>query len=94
MRQRFADFIGAGDIDHRHGVRGRLDAGDVEFAQFLDVAEDIAELRAKFDFFFRRQLNAREMRDVFDVYFCGSHSMSFKLNAESFKFNFENAGGK
>ena len=46
VRQRRLDFIGARDVDHRHGMGGRLHAGDVEFIQLFDVAEDVTELRA------------------------------------------------
>jgi hypothetical protein len=55
VRERRADFVGARDIDHRHGVGGRLDAGHVEFLQFFDVAEDAAELRAEFFFLVGRE---------------------------------------
>ena len=46
VRQRRLDFIGARDVDHRHGMGGRLHAGDIQFIQLFDVAEDVTELRA------------------------------------------------
>jgi hypothetical protein len=54
-------------------VRGGLDAGDVEFLQFFDVAENSAELGGEFFLLVGRKRDAREMRDVFDVNFRGSH---------------------
>ena len=51
---------------------GRLDAGDVQFLQLFDVAEDVAQLRAEFFFLVGRERNARQMRDVFDVNFSGA----------------------
>ena len=41
-------FIGAKDIDQRHGVGGRLDAGDVQLLELFDVAQDVGQLRAEF----------------------------------------------
>ena len=74
-----ADFIGAGDIDQRDGVCGRLDASDVEFFQFFDVAKDSAELGGEFFFLVGRERDAREMRDVFDINFSSSHGSGYKL---------------
>src|ERR1700678_2243348 len=41
-RQRGSGFVGAGDVDERHGVRRRFDVGNVELAQFFDIAENVA----------------------------------------------------
>ena len=67
MRERRADLVGAGDVGHRHGVGGRLDAGHVECLQFFDVAENAAELRAEFFFLVGCELEPRQVRDVFDI---------------------------
>ena len=74
---------GAGDVDHRHGMGGRLDAGHVQFLQFLDVAEDAAKLRAEFFLLVGSELNARKMRDVFDINFSGRHSEKLKSKTQS-----------
>ena len=50
-----AHFIRTGDVDERHGMGGRFDLADVQFLQLLDVAENVAELRAEFGRFFRRK---------------------------------------
>ena len=76
---------GARDIDQRHGVGGRLDAGNVEFLQFFDVAEDAAELRAEFFFLVGGEMQPRQMRDVFDVNFGGSHAPKIKVPGSKFK---------
>ena len=91
--KRRADFVGAGDVDQRDGVRGRLDVGHIQLAQFFDVAENPAELRGKFFLLVGRERDARKMRDVFDIKFNGSHEMSFKFQVESFKLKrFASAG--
>ena len=74
MRERRPDFIGASDVDHRDGVRGRLDAGHVQLLQFFDIAENPAELGGEFFFLVGREWDARQMRDVFDINFSGSHA--------------------
>jgi hypothetical protein len=38
----------ARDVDQRHGVGRRLDAGDVQLVELLDVAEDVGKLGAEF----------------------------------------------
>ena len=67
VRERRADLVGARDVGHRHGVGGRLDTSHVECLQFLDVAENAAELRAEFFLLVGCDLEPRQMRDVFDI---------------------------
>lgn len=69
-----AKLVGAGDIDQRHGVGGRLDAGDVQFLQFFDVTQDAAELGGELVFLVGREGDARQMRDMFDINSGGSHA--------------------
>ncbi len=57
--------------------------GHVQFLQFFDVAEDAAELRGEFFFLVGRERDAREVRDVFDVNFSGSHAGKLKSNVQS-----------
>ena len=42
--------------------------------QFFDVAENVAELRAEFFLLLGREGDARQMRDIFDINFSGSHA--------------------
>lgn len=65
--ERGADFVGARDIHERHGLGGRLDVADIHLAEFLDVANHLAKLRAELLFFFGRQADSREVRDVFHI---------------------------
>ena len=48
-------------------MSGGFDSDDVHFFEFLDVAEDAAELGAELLFFFGSQREAGEVSDVFDV---------------------------
>src|SRR5271170_141941 len=85
VRERRTDFVGAGDVDQRDGVGGRLDVRHVEFLQFFDVAEDSAKLRGELFLLVGRERDACEMRDVFDINFSGSHAAvsSFMLKVSS-----------
>ena len=85
VRKRRADFIGARDVGQRDGVRGRFDVRYVEFFQLFDVAQNPAKLCGEFFFLVGRERDAREMRDVFDINFSGSHEGSFKFQVSSFK---------
>src|SRR5512146_789255 len=51
----------------RRGVGGRLDPGDVDLAELLDVAEHVAELARKDLLLLWGQREPREVRDVVDV---------------------------
>ena len=66
-RQAAAGDIVGPDVFHWKGVSGRLDAGDVDFSQLLDVVQDIAELLRKPGFFLGGQGDAREVSDVINV---------------------------
>ena len=81
VRERRANLVRTRDIDQRHGVGGWLDTGNVQFLQLLDVAEDAVELCAEFLFLVGGEMQPRQMRDVFDVNFSGSHSERLKFGA-------------
>ena len=66
-RHRGPDLVGAGDVDQRKGVGGRLDAGDIHFLQLLDVAEDVAQLRADLLLLFGREREPRQVGDVLHI---------------------------
>src|SRR5580693_5942331 len=85
VRKRRADFVGAGYVDQRYGVGGRLDLRHVEFLQFFDVAEDSAKLCGELFLLVGRERDACEMCNVFDVNFSGSHASvsSFMLKVSS-----------
>ena len=42
---------------------------DIDFLQLLDVAEDVAQLRADLLLFLGRERQPREVRDIFDINF-------------------------
>ena len=86
VRERRANFVESRDIGHRHGVGGWLDAGYIERLQFLDVAEDAAELRAEFFFLVGRELEPRQMRDIFDIKLSLLHAQRLETGVQSSKF--------
>lgn len=65
--------IRPGDIHQRERVRGRVDAGDIDAAQLLDVPEDVSELGAEALFLLGGQLEPGEVGDVVDVEIVGGH---------------------
>ena len=60
------DVIGP-DVEDRETVRGRFDAGDIDFFQLLDVGEDVAKLRGELGFLLGGERESRERRDVVNV---------------------------
>src|SRR5262245_13184887 len=54
-------------------MRGWFHAADIQLLQLFHEAKNVAELRAELLFLFRRKLDAREMRYVFDVKITFSH---------------------
>jgi hypothetical protein len=68
-----AILVGACDIHQRHGMGRRLDLTDVELLELLDIAEDLAELRAELLFLLGRQVQPRQVRDVFDINLQSGH---------------------
>src|SRR2546423_1569517 len=73
VRDGGTNFVNAGDVYQRHGMRGRFDMTDIELIELLDVAEDLSELRAKLPFFSSRQGQAGEVRHIFHVQISCSH---------------------
>ena len=57
---------------------GRFDAGDIQFLQFFDVAEDPAELGAEFSFLVGGELQPREVRDIGGVKLGRGHGSKLK----------------
>jgi len=54
-------------VMHRKSMSRRLDAGDIDPPELLDVTEHTAELRGETSFLLRRQGQAREFGDAIDV---------------------------
>ena len=83
MRERRARFIAAHYIDHWRGVSGRLDIGNVELPQFLNVTEDDDELPGEFFFLVGCKFKTRQIRDVFDIKLSLCHARKLKSKAQS-----------
>ena len=66
-----ARFVGAEDIFHGDSMGGCLDAGNIDFLEFVDVREDIVELALKSGAFGFGEVKPREVRDVGDVHLAG-----------------------
>src|SRR5207247_5881844 len=64
LRKARHDLVVAHHVDERHGVRRRLDAGDVEHLEPVDVGQDRVELRAHRLELGVAELEPREPRDV------------------------------
>ena len=64
------DILGPDIVDGK-GVGGRLDLGDVHFAQLLNMMQHIAKLLGKFGFFLRGERQSRQIGDMVDVEFDG-----------------------
>ena len=45
----------------------RLDAGDIDFAELLNVVKHLTQLLGELCFFVRRERESRQRRDVVDV---------------------------
>lgn len=54
---------------------GWLNTTNVDFFQFFDVAENVAQLSADFLLFLGSESEARQMGDVFDVDFWSGHGI-------------------
>src|SRR5208283_5378521 len=75
----WAHLVRAGDVDQRKGVSGGLDSGDVHFLQLLDVAEDVAQLRADLLLLIGGERQSREVGHILDVNLNRGHGIVTSL---------------
>ena len=77
----------------------RLDGSHIKLPELFNVFEHLPELRPEFLLFFGREIQARQMRNVFNIQVGSSHDIgkieeNFRLKIAKWKFQPDNAVGR
>ena len=67
------NLVLAEHVEDRVGMGGRLDTGEIEFAELLDILEDASELGLEGCGFFVGEFDARQAGDISDIKVRAAH---------------------